>query len=244
MYEQYLPDYTTAFKKAPWKTCDSTHYRFYFFEESLAEREIENIVATQEAAFQQILDFLEILPPEKQIVYYLYPDAETKRNLMGSSWFAQSIYNDFSVHALYTEEHRVIGPHEDTHLLSLSFGLSIGFLQEGLAERMVGHDWFGNSFKDTVLEALADEHFIFSSDLLTTHKAWLDTEEEYARQYYALAALFSDYLIAMYGKEKYFELYTSLNRNVSSEENASQYDSILSDNFENIFASWKEWLRK
>lgn len=192
---------------------NSMHYRFHYTKNSLAETEIEKIIQIQETAYEKITRFLELPSyPEKKISYYLYPDAGTKELLMGSPWFAQTIYGDFAVHALYTEQNRVVGPHEDTHLLSLSLGLSIGFLQEGLAEYMVGHDWYGNSFIEVAHEAFAGGKFVFSPHLLTEHQAWLDTDDIYARQYYSLAALFTGFLIKSYGKEKYFNLYTCLKR--------------------------------
>ena len=242
MYKQSLPEYKTLFNSAPWMVRDSLHYQFHYFAESLAEREIEHIIETQEGAFQKILHFLEIKAPEQKISYYLYPDTETKKELMGSPWFAQSIYNDFAIHALYTEEHRVIGPHEDTHLVSLPLGLSIGFLQEGLAEYLVGHDWYGNTFSQAVHEVINDSQFTISPDLLTTHQAWADTNDTFARQYYALSALFADYMIATYGKERYLKLYSSLLRDATTEGNELQYKSILNNESRKVFENWKMWL--
>ncbi|HCR52729.1 TPA: hypothetical protein DIV48_03765 [Candidatus Kaiserbacteria bacterium] len=227
MYEQHLPGYTTAFNGFPWLTRDSGHYHFHYAANSLAEREIDYIEKTQESAFRNILAFLQIEPPEKKIHYYFYPDEDMKEKLMGSRWFAQSIYNDFSIHALYTQKNRVIGPHEDAHLLSLPLGLSIGFLQEGLAERMVGADWFGHPFIETVRSAIADEHFNVSAELLTSHEAWLATDDGYARQYYALAALFVTYLIDTCGKQLFLKLYSSLSRTANPEENAAKYQEIF-----------------
>ncbi|MHB1769711.1 MAG: hypothetical protein ACYCPH_01365 [Minisyncoccota bacterium] len=218
---------------------DSAHYRFHYFKNSLAEKEIEGIIETQESAFQQILAFLELPLPEKKIFYYLYPDSAIKEQLMGSSWFAQSIYDDFAIHALYTEKDRVIGPHEDTHLLSLPLGLSIGFLQEGLAEYLVGHDWYGNDFKTVVQEALVNEKFLIPHTLLVNHQTWLDTDETYARQYYALAALFTKYLVNKYGKEKYFKLYARFHRGVAKvEDNKRAYMETLGTSAEEVFSNF------
>lgn len=237
MYEQSLPGYTTAFKKVSWVVHESAHYRFHYFKDSLAEKEIEYIEQTQEKAYAKITKFLDLPSyPDAKIGYYLYPDAQTKGRLMGSSWFAQSIYNDFAVHALYTEEHRVIGPHEDTHLLSLPLGLSIGFLQEGLAEYLVGHDWYGNPFVETLREVRDDKGFKVAADLPTTHQTWADTGDNYARQYYALAALFTACLIEKCGREKYLQLYQSLKRGATQEENEARYIEIFDNNSRELFA--------
>ncbi len=242
MFEQHLPGYTEAFKTASWIVRESLHYRFHYFAGSLAEREIDHVVETQEDAHAAVLSFLNLSDPNHRISYYLYPDTDTKKQLMGNPWFAQSIYNDFAIHALYTEEHRVIGPHEDTHLLSLPFGLSVGFIQEGLAERMVGHDWFGDSFAGTVRSVVQEEGFAPSADFLVSHKAWLDTPDDFARQYYALAALFADYLIARFGKEMYFKLYSALQRDATPSKNGEQYKSILGIEPDALFADFMSGL--
>lgn len=228
MHPQDLLDYTRAFEKAPWELYDSPHYYFHYLKESLAAQEIGLISNTQELAFKKILAFLELLPPDKKISYYLYPDSHTKEELMGNAWFAQAIYTEFTIHALYTEQDRVIGAHEDTHLLSLPLGLSIGFLQEGLAEHMVGHDWYGNSFRKALNEVLGESDFRISESLLTTHSAWLDTEDKFSRHYYALAALFVEFILKEYGKEKFFLLYKRLSRQNNSEGNSQKYNDIFS----------------
>jgi hypothetical protein len=228
MPEQQLDNYTVAFKDAPWETRESAHYSFHYFKGSLAEREIENIVQAQESAYAHITKFLGLLSyPEQRISYYLYPDSQTKEHLMGSPWFAQAIYDDFTIHALYTEQHKVTGPHEDMHLLSLPLGFSIGFLQEGLAEYMVGHDWYGNPFDEVVQDAQKDRAFKILGDLPTSHQAWLNTDDTYARQYYSLAALFTGFLIKTYGKGRYFTLYTSLTRERSKSANEARYIELF-----------------
>jgi len=239
MFVQQLPEYVTTFKNEPWRVKESLHYFFHYMEDSLAKREIAHIEKIQEDAYKKIIEFLGLLSyPEKKIDYYLYPDAETKKRLMGSKWYAESIYNDFAVHALYTKEHRVIGPHEDTHLLSLPLGLSIGFLQEGLAEYMAGQSWHGESFGKIVQEAKKNQEFFIPDNLLISHSAWRDTNDKYAQQYYAFAALFSGFLIETYGKEKYFELYRALSRNAEQSENEKRYEEILSTTSEVLWAQF------
>lgn len=238
MSHQQLPGYKTAFRDSSWEVRDSAHYRFHYTKGSLAETEIEKITQTQEDAYKKITTFLGLPAyPERKISYYLYPDPETKERLMGSPWFAESIYDDCAVHALYTEQDRVIGPHEDTHLLSLPLGLSIGFLQEGLAEYMVGHDWYGNPFETSAREGLAHADFIISEELPVRHQAWIDTDDRYARQYYSVAALFTEFLLNRYGKEKYLELYRSLRREAPAEENEKQYERVLGDSSQELFGA-------
>jgi hypothetical protein len=142
---------------------------------------------------------------------------------MGSGWFGQSIYNEFAIHTIYNEKDKVIGPHEDTHLLTLGWGLSIGFFQEGLAEFMVGHDWYGGSHNNRANNALAKK-ILPPLEAMFYHQTWLDTPDENAIDYYAYAGSFTSWLINTFGLDKFKMLYKKLNR-----------DSIQTTNIE-VFA--------
>ena len=218
MFEQNLPTYIKDFESAPWLKTESEHYVFHYLENSLAEKEIEFISKTQEEAFNKIISTLNIDKPERKIKYYLYPDGGTKKKLMGSDWFAQSIYNDFAVHAIYNEKDKVIGPHEDTHLLTLPWGLSIGFFQEGLAEFMVGHDWYGGSHDKRAADALSKK-ILHSLERMFSHQAWVNTPDENAIDYYAYAGSFTAWLINTFGLDIFKFLYTKLNRDNTEEGN-------------------------
>ena len=134
MEKQNLPTYTHVFlDDNRWLTRETDHYIFHYFPDSEAEKDIEMIVAMQENAFKKIVNFLNIEPPKKKIEYYFYPDEEIKKALMVDDWYAQSILDEFRIHVLYTSDIKPIGEHDDTHLLSLPWGISIRLLQDGLA---------------------------------------------------------------------------------------------------------------
>src|SRR3989338_4422781 len=102
MPTRQLPWFINTFKDISWQVFDSVHYRFHYLKESLTSKEINVIAKTQENAYSKITAFLEFPSyPQKKISYYFYPDSQTKERLMGNSWFAHSIYKDFSIHALY-----------------------------------------------------------------------------------------------------------------------------------------------
>src|SRR3989338_7856792 len=114
---QHLPYYIENFKTfSQWEKHESKHYVFFYLPESLAEKEITEIVKTQEAGFKRILDFLKVKAPKKKIKH--------------------------------------LEAHEDTHLLSLPWGLAIGFFQEGLAEYLKGHNWHGQPHEILVKKSL------------------------------------------------------------------------------------------
>ena len=130
------------------------------------------------------------------------------------------------MHVLYTEEVKPIGPHEDTHLLSLPWGLAIHFFQEGLAEYMVGHDWFGNKFEEAVKE-LKEKGKLPPLETMFEFKTWLELDDEYARHYYAWAALVTQYLIDKFGKESYVAFYKKLNREHTQDQNLQIFRDVF-----------------
>ncbi len=226
MYEQHLPDYIHNFlDDNRWLLKQSDHYRFFYFSNSTAEREIEFIEKRQEQSYKKIIDFLEVPEPKRYIEYYLYPDKDTKRNLMGDDWYAQAILNEFRVHVLYTEEHKPIGEHEDTHLLALSLGQSIGFFCEGLAEYLVGHSWHGENHDTLAIEALKKK-LLPSLNEMMEHKKWLDLDDDNIQYYYSYAASFTKFLIEKYGKDKFKILYQKTKRNNTREENNNVFIGV------------------
>jgi len=238
---QYLPNYKKDFEQAEWLYCESSHYIFRYFTDSLAEKDIEKIIIRQENTFKKILSFLNLPAPREKIKYYLYPNREIKRNLMGDDWYAQAIYNDFIIHALYSETDKVIGEHEDTHLLSLPWGLSVGFIQEGLAEYMVGHSWRGESLDQKSREGLKNKIPIFVTSMMF-HQVWLNTPDDIAVYYYAYAGSFVSFLVNQFGKEKFEELYKNTNRKFSAKKNTNVFNSIYNKPLEDIEDNWKRYI--
>lgn len=144
---------------------------------------------------------------------------------MGDDWYAQSIYDEFCVHVLYTKKDKPIGEHEDTHLLSLPWGISIGFFQEGLAEYMVGRAWdkiphlkyVKNGYKKKIFPKIKT---------LFKHSAWMKKSESNTIYFYSLAGAFTAFLINKFGKEKFKRFYKKINRNNSLEKNIAIFQAV------------------
>ncbi|MCK5060119.1 MAG: hypothetical protein KAR00_03205 [Candidatus Pacebacteria bacterium] len=239
MVKQYLPHYTRNFlEKTDWKQKKSKHYSFHFFSGSVAEKEIDFIIERQEKAYRKILNFLNLPEPTNVIEYYFYPDAETKQKLMGDDWYAQSIYEEFRIHTLYTKDIKPIGEHEDAHLLSLPWGLSVGFFQEGLAEYLVGHAWDNKPHSHYV--KIGYEKKIYP-DLNTfmKHKVWLNTNDVDAIYFYSLAGAFVSFLISKFGKEKFESFYRQSNRNNVLQKNEKLFESVYNNNLTSLEKDFK-----
>jgi len=226
MAEQSLPTYTHAFKNdRRWKSFSSVHYILHYFAGSEAESDLKKIVETQELAYKKIMAFLELPDPGRPIEYFFYPDAQTKKLLMGDDWYAQAIFKEFCVHVLYTKNDKPLGEHEDTHLLSLPWGLSIGFFQEGLAEFMVGNAWDGRTHESYIKEGYIKGLYLPLTRYLK-HDAWLKIDDNNPLYYYSLAGAFTTFLIGKYGRDKFKVLYQKTRRDLSREDNERIFTTI------------------
>lgn len=214
---QYLPTYKEDFKNDPrWITKESTHYIFHYFPDSIASLEINEIEKTQEESFEKIVSLLEVEIPKEKIKYYFYPDLKVKKELMGDNGYAQAVHKDFAIHVLYTEEHKPIGEHEDTHLLSLPLGQATGFFTEGLAEYL--------SWDRIVLGKTKDQWFdegknkILPIEKIITHEDWMNTPDDNFMYYYSYAGYFVKKLIGEFDIDTFKNFYSEINRSMNFEE--------------------------
>lgn len=238
--KQHLPNYKHDFlNDSRWVVKNSPHYRFHYFAGSLTERKIDQIISTQESAYTKIISFLRVAKPKQPIEYYLYPDEKTKADLMGDDWYAQAIADEFRVHILYTDKIKAIGPHEDTHLLSLPWGDSFGFFAEGLAEYLVGQTWDGRSHLEYVREGYNKNIYPSLADFMT-HQAWLDTDDTQAIYFYGLAGAFTAFLINSCGKDKFESFYRRSRRNNSKEQNSQLFQSVYGKSIEDAELEFKK----
>jgi len=237
-YEQNIPFYITKFKDYPWKIYESDHYIFHVEEESLVEKDIEEIKTRQESAYTKIIQTLKLQKPDQKIKYYFYSSQDKKAELMGDGWFGQSICNEFEVHAVYNEKDKVVGEHEDTHLLSLQMGLPISLFQEGLAECMVGKSMFGNEHNKIIREGTGKGLTVNIRNLMS-QQGWLDTPDEEAEFYYSIAGSFVRYLLDTLDLQTFKELYSEMDRKKTAEENVKVFESIALMPIMNVEAKWQ-----
>ena len=237
-YEQNIPFYIHKFKDFPWKVYESEHYVFHVGEKSLAESDIDVIKTRQESAYAKIIEKLELAPPGKKIIYYFYSSQKEKAKLMGDGWYGQTICNEFTVHAVYNEKDKVVGEHEDTHLLSLQMGLSIGLFEEGLAEFMVGKSMFGNNHNDVIRSGLKKGLSVDIKNLMS-QQGWLDTPDEEAEFYYSVAGSFVAYIYGNLGLDILKKIYSVMDRGSTREENIKILESVIGQNISELEASWR-----
>ncbi|MFA6797582.1 MAG: hypothetical protein WCR40_02665 [Candidatus Paceibacterota bacterium] len=217
LIKQYLPTYKENFKNDPrWITKKSAHYIFHYFSNSVADLEINKIEKIQEESFDKIVSLLKIEIPKEKIKYYFYPDFEIKKELMGDDGYAQAVHKDFAIHVIYTREHKPLGEHEDTHLLSLPLGQATSFFAEGLAEYLSwGRTIFGKT-KEYWLEE--GKNKILPIEQIVTHQDWMNTPDDIFIYYYSFAGYFVKKIIEDFGIDKFKTFYSEINRDMNFEE--------------------------
>ena len=239
MYEQDIPNYKHDFLgDKRWVSFEGSHHKFYFFKDSVAGKDIGEINEKQELAYKKILDFLKVPEPDKKIEFYLYPSEQIKKELMGDDGYAVSIYNEFKIHALYTEKIKPVGEHEETHLLSLPWGLSISFFQEGLAEYFVGRAWDRKDFVRHVKDGYGKKMYPELKNFMS-QQAWMDTDDSMAIYFYSLAGAFVSFLIKSFGKDRFETFYGESNRKFSISQNSALFDSSFGTSIEEAEQKFK-----
>lgn len=223
-----------------WLKRETGHYIFHYLPDSEAEADIEKIAKRQERAYEKIIGILNVEEPKQKIRYYLYPNRELKKELTGDGGNAQSIFHDFSIHIVYAKGINPLGEHEDTHLLSLPLGRSIGFFQEGLAEYMAGErTWLGKTREFWLKEAL-EKNVVPGVECMMTQKAWMDSPDEEAPYYYAFAESFVAFLIDNFGIEKFKEFYGRTNGLKSKEENMGIFKNVYGVSADELEERWRK----
>lgn len=181
----------------------SKHYDFYYLRGSIAERDIDEIVALQEKCFEDICGLLNIRP-KIRVQYYLLDSPELVGEIYGDNepcnGFASPPNN---IYAVYNEEIKCIGYHEDAHILSYTINRpKSNFIREGLAMYFDKY-WWDKTNEDWVKLFLLEDKYIKIQELLS-NDIFLSYPDSIT---YPITGAFTRYLIDSYGIERYLCLY-------------------------------------
>lgn len=249
-FQQSIPWFKEKYLKEKWEKRKSSRYIFYYFKNSLAERGIDKIAERKERDYKKIVNFLGI-DIRKKIKYYLYPSMKIKKELMGDDSLGNAIWQEvliernrvkskrFEIHVVYSRKYKFIGPHEDTHLLSLPWGLPIYLFQEGLAQFMEG-DFLGKDL-DILSKEIIKRGKNYSISWLFDNRNWKNLNPKIL---YPLVGSFVKFLITKYGKDKFEKIYRKTSRSQSMKKNLKVIRKIYSKDIKKLEREWKEYLDK
>ncbi|MFA6252345.1 MAG: hypothetical protein WCX74_03015 [Candidatus Paceibacterota bacterium] len=247
IYVQNLSHYKTAYQNQEWKIEESSHYIFHFEKNSLAEQDIESIILLKESHYSKIVQWLGE-NSDKKINYYIYPSLKKKILLMGDDSPGNVVWEEinsnnnakkFEIHAVYNEKCKFVGEHEDTHLLSLPWGLSIYLFCEGLAQYM--ENSFMNEDLHASVKKLLQENKLYSIEFLCDNNNWESVEPVII---YPQVGSFTKHLIEKYNKEKFKELYRNTSRNCDTSKNLSEIEKVYQKSIYRLETEWLEYISK
>ncbi|WP_138205796.1 hypothetical protein [Haloimpatiens lingqiaonensis] len=192
--------------KKNWIISETENYIFHYRKGSVAQKEIENIINTQENCNKYITKVLGT-KLDKKIKYFLCDSREEVGELYGDN----DPCNGFArmpneIYAVYNEDIKCIGYHEDAHIISYTIARpKQAFIREGLAmyfDKMWWGIWneawvkyyLDNNKLPDICHMMDDDNFFEYSCELT----------------YPLAGAFIQYLIDTYGIEIFKKLYKNL----------------------------------
>lgn len=181
----------------------SKHYDFHFIAGSTAEKDILNIANIQEICFKEICDFLCVSPTFK-IQYFLLETPEFVGKIYGDNEPCNGFANlPDIVYAVYNEEVKCIGYHEDTHILSnlLNWPNSL-FLREGLA-MYFDKTWWGVPNEEWVKLFIHKDNYLPITKLINNNY-FKENSDEIT---YPISGAFTKYLIERHGRDLYISLY-------------------------------------
>lgn len=187
------------------ETYIAEHYVFHYQPGTLAEKEIKEIAQIQEQAFSKICGALEVRYPER--IHYYFTDSPLEiGNIFwgkGTSCNGCAVCGDNKIYAVYNENIKCIGEHEDTHLIAYLIGEpASSFLSEGLA--MYFHaKWWGVPNEEWAAYYKEQYPKISVEDMLDNNQF-----SEYGEEItYPVAGAFTRFLIYTFGMNPYKELY-------------------------------------
>ena len=210
------------------QTFESGHYIFHYGANTAAARDIRKIAALQEGCFSHICAVLG-LTPDFRIEYFLCDSPEEVGRIYGDD----DPCNGFAsppdrIYAVYNETVQCVGFHEDAHIISYMLNRpDCPAVREGLAMYFdrrwwgIGNlDWTGYYLKTgryLPMDKLLDREFFCAHNGSFT---------------YPIAGAFTDWLLTVYGRERYMEMYSRPNPAAVMEQVYGKTPAELNADFE------------
>ncbi len=193
-----------------WNKKETQHYIFNYHKNSLAEKNIDEIIALQERCYDYICKFLKV-KMNRRIQYFLCETPEEVGKMYGDNEPGNgATKKPDKIYAVYNEKLKCIGTHEDAHIISYN---TLGdpkqaLLREGLA-----------MFFDKAWWRIPNEAWVqvFISRGLYVNLSRLADNQEFYRYSeiitYPIAGSFVNYLISIFGIERFKGFYKTIDDN-------------------------------
>lgn len=188
-----------------WRNEHSEHYSLFYHPNSIAERNLFQIIEWQEKCYQRLSDELGLIL-NHPIRMYLCNSADEIAQLTGCPPCNGMTFDYDLIYAVYNETTQCLGPHEDAHIFSYQIAIPDSyFLREGFA-MYFDKCYHGKDNVEIAKDWLA-ANGSFSITNFIDNKAFRQLPEEIG---YPLAGAFAQWIIQRYGMPKYLEIYRNI----------------------------------
>ncbi len=189
-----------------WITYESENYIFNFHKGSVAENKIKEIIQLQERVFKFICNVLKVNFNYK-IKYYLCNSPTEVGELCGDN----EPCNGFArrpneIYAVVNQNIECTGYHEDAHIISYALAVPLqAFMREGLAIYF-DKQWYGISNFSWANYFIKNDKYIRITKLMKNEEFFKYS----CKLTYPIAGAFTEYIISLYGIEKYKKFYMKI----------------------------------
>jgi prepilin-type processing-associated H-X9-DG protein len=229
----------------------TTHFDIYYFKDSTAAHEIDQISRQKDAGFEQICRFVG-RDSDVRIRLVFFEDQETKRTAtghQGAGWaYGRTIVE------VYNDREKLDPYHETTHILMGPLGNPPALFNEGFAvymsERLGAYALESLSggkaaIHQRVRELRDKGDWIELPKLLSFTE--IGSEQTRPPVAYAEAASFVKFLIDTYGKDKFLQAYKTLRNSGNKavqEDNVKKLEQICGKPLQTLQQQWEAALTR
>jgi hypothetical protein len=232
------------------KNRTTKHFDIYYFEDSTAEKEIEQIAEEKNKGFEEVCDFLNT-KSDQQIKMIFFEDGNTKQMATGHQGAGWAFGN--TIVEIYNEQQKLDPYHETVHVLMRDFGNPPALFTEGFAvymsERLGAHALKSlrggeSSIYERVRELKAKNEWIPLEELITYTE--IGSKKSRSSVSYPQAASFVKFLIDTYGKDKFLAAYKKLKnsgKKKTQQKNVKKLANIYGKSLNELKKQWHDTFR-
>lgn len=235
-FKKFNPD---AGHLDPFEYFTTEHIVFYCSPNTLAYKDIKEIMLQHESALKNVCDFAGVSPKQK-IAIFFYPDQATKK--MCTLHTGDGLARGNMIAQVYNEQMKLDPYHELTHVVMGQIGNPPALFNEGFAVYMqTGHIWNGQHVDKTTTDLLKSGKLGPLSKLfLRTEIGSQNNDGEIA---YPVSASFVKFLLDNYGRERFIKAYKKLrNNNTDIKKNNSYIEEVFGFSIDELEKQWHNFL--
>ncbi|MHC4520579.1 MAG: M56 family metallopeptidase [Planctomycetota bacterium] len=217
------------------------HFDIYYFPDSTAARQIDEIVRRREDAFTGLCELLKA-NSDIRIRVVLFEDKASKHKTTGHQGAGWAFGN--TIVEVYNDQERLDPYHETAHIVMGQFGNPPAMFDEGFAVYMQeGHRWNGQPVDRTAARLIGEDKLVPLVALLG--RTEIGSRADDGEVAYPQSASFVGFLLERYGQDKFLKVYGALKRSDDAKvhrENLGVVERTYGKDLVQLEREWKAGL--